>query len=88
MTLRVLTMALVLLLVSGCWNGGNTNVRLGDVSLGQQLLDLKTALEGGVITPQEFEDTKASLLALNTLCGKTQSESNSEPDSDSGLKWF
>ena len=33
------------LLLAGCFNGQNTHVRLGDVSLGQQLIDLKRALD-------------------------------------------
>ena len=30
--------------LSACWNGENVHVSLGDVSVGQQLLDLKAAL--------------------------------------------
>jgi len=69
------------LALTGCWNGGNTHVSLGDVSLGQQLLDLKSALDGGAISQQEFDETKQTLLALNSLCENTEEE-------DEGVSWF
>jgi hypothetical protein len=61
-------------------------VRLGDVSVGQQLIDLKAALDEGAITAEEFAETKAALLALNALCENTESVSESDPES--GMKWF
>ena len=70
---RILIIALCLAL-GGCWNGGNTHVNLGDVSLGTQLVDLKSALDSGAITQEEFEDTKETLLALNSLCENTESD--------------
>jgi len=80
--LRILVLGVVLAGVAGCWNGGNTHVQFGDVSIGQQLVDLKAALDDGAITPEEFTETKATLLALNSLCENTESES------DSGMDWF
>ncbi|MEM7019753.1 MAG: hypothetical protein AAF512_20750 [Pseudomonadota bacterium] len=58
--------------LSGCWNqGNNSNIKLGDVSLGEQLIDLKRALEAEALTPQEYEAAKQSLLTLNALCENT-----------------
>ncbi len=74
MTYKILLATLACLSLSACWNGGNTHVSLGDVSLGQQLLDLKSALDDGAITQNEFEETKETLLALNALCENTESE--------------
>ena len=76
-TLRATLPVLVLLGLTGCWNGGNAHVNLGDVSLGTQLLDLQKALESGAITQQEFQETKATLLALNSVCENTQQEDSS-----------
>jgi hypothetical protein len=64
----------VLFVLSGCWNGGNTSVRLGDVSIGQQLIDLKRALDEGAMSQSEYDDTKQSLLLLNNLCENTETE--------------
>ena len=74
MTYRLILITFVCLALAGCWNGGNTHVSLGDVSLGTQLLDLKTALDNGAITEEEFEETKETLLALNSLCENTEPE--------------
>jgi hypothetical protein len=68
------TLLLTLVLLGGCWNGGNTSVRLGDVSLGQQLIDLKRALDEGAMTAEEYEQTKQTLLKLNNLCENTEGE--------------
>jgi hypothetical protein len=54
----------------GCWNGDNVAIRLGDVSLGQQLIDLKAALEGGVMTEAEYTKVRAQLMDLTNLCNE------------------
>lgn len=84
MKLRFVVVVLMLLAVGGCWNGGNTHVQFGDVSIGQQLVDLKAAMDDGAITAQEFEAAKATLLALNSLCENTEADAESE----SGMDWF
>ena len=53
---------------SGCWNGDVTNVRLADISLGQQLIDLKRALEEEAISQQEYEATREKLISLYAIC--------------------
>lgn len=70
--MRKLIVLAVLVLLGGCFNGGNSNVHLGDVSLGQQLIDLQRALDEGAITEAEFADAKASLLSLTALCQNTE----------------
>ena len=65
-----LSLALIALL-SGCWNGENVAISLGDVSLGQQMIDLKLALESGAMTQAEYDEMKETLLALNSLCENT-----------------
>ena len=85
MTTKLFAIVCVCLALSGCWNGGNTHVSLGNVSLGTQLLDLKTALDQGAITQEEFDQTKRTLLALNALCEQVDVEE--EEDSDESF-WF
>lgn len=68
------TLLLTLVLLGGCWNGGNTSVGLGDVSVGQQMIDLKRALDEGAMTAEEYEETKRTLLKLNNLCENTEGE--------------
>jgi hypothetical protein len=62
-----------LLLLGGCWNGGNQSIRLGDVSLGQQLIDLKTALDQGAVTEDEYQQLRTSLISLHAGCGEESS---------------
>jgi hypothetical protein len=69
---RVLTCAMVLLLCGGCWNADNHVVQLGDVSIGQQLIDLKTAHDSGAITDTEYAEVKAKLIALADMCNADQ----------------
>lgn len=74
-TIMVLTLPLILtLLLTGCWNGKNTNVRMGDVSIGQQMIDLARALEQGAIDADEHARLKAGLMSLSELCGEKKKE--------------
>ena len=74
MKLRTIVFTTTMLLLAGCWNGGNTAISLGDVSLGQQLIDLKRALEEDAISQEEYEETKQTLLLLNSLCENTDED--------------
>jgi hypothetical protein len=56
------------LLMGGCWNGGNHSYHFGDVSVGQQLIDLKTALDQGAVDPEEYQRMKAAIMALSAGC--------------------
>jgi len=56
-------------LLAGCWNEDNArNIDLGSVSLGQQMLDLQSALDKEAITLDEYASLKATIMTLNTLC--------------------
>ena len=66
--IRTLLCALVLLLSAGCWNGDVSNVRLGDISLGTQLMDLKKALEDDAISREEYDAAKEKLIAAYAIC--------------------
>ncbi|MCC5888578.1 MAG: hypothetical protein JJT88_19245 [Gammaproteobacteria bacterium] len=59
------------LLLAGCWNENvATNVRMGDVSIGQQMIDLARALEQGAIDAEEHARLKQGLMSLSELCGR------------------
>ncbi len=77
---RFTLILLLTALLAGCWNGGNTHVRMGDVSIGQQLIDLQSAQAKGALSEQEYQDTKRTLLRLNELCAN--------PETDTGIEWF
>lgn len=62
------------LALAGCWNGENMNVRLGDVSLGQQLIDLQRSLEAGAIDDAEYAELRATLMATADLCGELEED--------------
>lgn len=55
---------LVLALLGGCWNGDNDSIRLGDVSLGQQLLDLQRARDAGAIDEAEYRRLRSHFMEL------------------------
>jgi len=77
---KFLLVLFVSFMLSACWNGGNVHVSLGDVSLGQQLMDLKTALDEEAISDDEYRMTKESILALADGCEEEESD-------DDGI-WF
>jgi hypothetical protein len=70
---RSALVTLLLPLAAGCWNGDVSNVRLGDVSLGTQLIDLKRALEEDAITAEEYEAAREKLIALYAICESSES---------------
>jgi hypothetical protein len=54
-----------MLLLSGCLGlslGGGKKTVNNNPTLGQQLVDLKTARDTGALTEQQYEDQKAKLL--------------------------
>ncbi len=60
--------------LGGCWNGDNDSINLGNVSIGQQMIDLKKALDSGAVTQEEYGRLKQTLLSLDTVCEKTNNE--------------
>ena len=91
MKIRWMWVPVLAVLLSGCWNGENVSVSLGDVSVGQQLLDLKTALDEEALTQEEYEATKRTLLALNNLCQNTNDEQSGDEGGekqDEEFDWF
>ena len=75
---RVLVCIFLTVLSSGCIDSMNgKSINLGDVSLGQQLIDLKAALEAEAITPDEYERLRAELIAAVDMC-----ELDEEPEDD------
>ena len=62
----VLCLALPVCLLGGCIAvGGSDNYQ--QPTLGRQLMDLKTARDTGAITPEEYERSKADLIAGKRL---------------------
>ncbi len=74
MTTRILAVMISVFFFASCWNGGSNHVHLGDVSVGQQLIDLKLALDRNAISQDEYLETKKTLLALNAICENTTDE--------------
>lgn len=52
----------VALTVAGCSSSQVTKARLLDVTIGQQLIDLKKARDVGALSTQEYEDQRAMLI--------------------------
>lgn len=77
--LKITAMLTLLLLLGGCWNDNRgIAIRLGDVSIGQQLIDLKAALDQGAMTQAEYETVRARLVELNLACNHTEAEPDAE----------
>ena len=66
--LRTVTLFLVLVTAAGCWNAENRILQLGDISLGQQLIDLKRALDEDALTQDEYDTARSQLLNGADLC--------------------
>ena len=58
------------LLLGGCWNGDD--VKMGDVSIGRQMIDLKQALDQQAITAAEYQRLKTEIMNLTGACEQTQ----------------
>jgi hypothetical protein len=66
--MKVLAYTTLLVLSTGCWNGENHVIKLGDVTIGQQLIDLKAAHEAGAMNDTEYAEVKAKLISLADAC--------------------
>ena len=72
--LAAVSLILLSVALSGCWNGDVSNIRLADISLGQQLIDLKRALEEEAISDDEYEAAREKLISLYAICESTEEE--------------
>ena len=78
---RGLVFVLTALLITGCVQENNPrNLRMGDVTLGQQLIDLKQALDVNAVSEEEYKQMKAGLVAAASMCAAAE-----EDEEDS---WF
>lgn len=71
---RIVIPGLAVLALGGCWNGENVNVRLGDVSLGRQLMDLKAARDAGVIDDEEYARLRSAMIEISQACGNDRED--------------
>ncbi len=72
--MRAALILMACLVAVGCWNGENVQVRLGDVSIGRQLIDLKAALDQGAMTKAEYDRVRILLLSLGQVCENTSGQ--------------
>ncbi len=76
--MKLLLPIAVVLLLSSCIQENNPrNLRMGDVSLGQQLIDLKRALEEDAVTASDYETMKANLVNAASMCDAAEEEDDS-----------
>ncbi len=73
----LLPIAIVLLLTSCIQENNPRNLRMGDVTLGQQLIDLKRALEMDAVTESEYETIKANLVNAASMCDAADEDDDS-----------
>ena len=73
--MRYLVLLTIPIVLMGCWNEDNAkDISLGSVSLGKQMIDLKTALDQDAITGEEYTQLKETIMGLNTKCINEASE--------------
>ncbi len=71
---KFLIVVCALAFLPGCWNVDNAKSnRFGDVSIGQQMIDLKRAFEENAISVDEHAELKQALMSLSSLCGDPDS---------------
>ena len=84
MTIQTLILlAVVAPFLTGCFNGDSHgfNISLGDVSLGQQLIDLKRARDENAITEAEYQRIKSQLLdMLDAMGGDDDDDADADDD--------
>ena len=73
-----------LLGVAGCGND-HFSLDLGDVSIGQQLVDLKNARDEGALSASEYRAAKARLLALLDAADRAREDGDKDKDSDASI---
>ena len=85
--------SLLLVLLGGCVQEvTNRSIGLGDVTLGQQLIDLQRALESDAIDEEEFEQIKKNLIASAAMCSEgvvpSDAEAEAEAEEEEDSFWF
>jgi hypothetical protein len=92
---RWIILATFALALGGCFNGGNsaTHYELGDVSLGQQLIDLKAALDAKAIDREEYHTLRQRIMQIHTLAAGEDDEAahasgGAEDPEDGDFSWF
>lgn len=74
------------LVLTGCIDSQNgRSVHLGDVSLGQQLIDLKAALDAEAISEKEYLELKSVLIDAASAC---EDRDDDKDDEDEGWTLF
>ncbi|MEE4280546.1 MAG: hypothetical protein V2I41_01290 [Pseudomonadales bacterium] len=73
----LLPIAIVLLLTSCIQENNPRNLRMGDVTLGQQLIDLKLAVEADAITDSEYKQMKENLVNAASMCDAADQDDDS-----------
>jgi len=85
---RLTLLGLVIVLQSGCVQEvTNRSIGLGDVTLGQQLIDLQTALESEAINETEFDQIKDNLIASAALCSEDEGAKEAREEEEESF-WF
>ena len=76
--MKLLLPVAVVLLLSSCVQENNPrNLRMGDVTLGQQHIDLKRALEEDAVTESEYKTIKANLVNAASMCDAAEEDDDS-----------
>ena len=71
--MKYLILLTVSLLLSGCFNADNAReIDQGSVSLGQQMIDLKVALDQDAISDEEYAKLKEVVMSVNSSCDEEE----------------
>ena len=65
---------LLIVSVASCVRENNPTIELGDATIGQQLIDLKVALDGDAISEEEYVVVKANLIASSKFLASEEGD--------------
>ena len=99
MPVRSLALVALTVMLTGCFNDQKSwDIELGDVSLGEQLIDLKRAQEQGALSAAEYREIKARLMDMLDIDEDDLEEAHErhakeqkrrdDDDEDDGFRWF
>ena len=75
---HLLPIFLVPLLVACVQENNSRNISLGDVTVGQQLIDLKVAYDSDAISQSEYGQIKDNLIAASRMCASEEEEDDDD----------
>lgn len=73
--MKLVILAAMVVCLSSCVQENNPrNLRLGNITIGQQLIDLKEALDKGAVSESEYNQIKENLVSASSMCAAAEQD--------------